>query len=264
MRVQLLHVCAVRGVERIGRVLARHDAHAAPRQREDPHGVDGAQKRLDLAQHLLIAVREDDTAAVEIEQVDRHALQVQRQTAQQLEARKRAGFGKQGVGIVFKLRINLRLRRQQRAVVHGDHVEPQQILAGRGFLIRGKVNAADRRLSGGEAAQNAVPVAALCRVNVGDGAHQPDLCRRACLPDGLSDACGKSCHGFAVHVQPDLPVGVYLARLQEPAHEFLTRQSRLSGPAGIFQHMRPAETAAPVQRGVVMQAEIVLHPQNMR
>ena len=148
--------------------------------------------------------------------------------------------------------------------MHGDHVEPQQILSGGGFLIRGQVDAADGRLPGGKTAQNAVPVAALRRVDVGDGAHQADLCRRACLPDSLSDACGKGRHGLAVHVQPDLPVGVHRARLQDAAHEFLARQLRLSGPAGVFAHMRRAEAAAPAQRIVVMQAEIVLHPQNVR
>jgi len=80
---------------------------------------------------------------------------------------------------------------------------------------------------------------------------------------GPAYALRQARHRPARDVEPDLPVGVHAAGREHAAHEFLARE-RFSRAAGILRHVGRAEAAAPQKRVVVVQAEVVLHPENVR
>ena len=98
-------------------------------------------------------------------------------------------------------------------------------------------------------------------MNVRHGAHQPHLGRGRRLPHGLPDGAGGGEHGFAAHIQPDLAVGVGRSGPEHAPEKFLAGE-RLAGALTVEAHVLLTEAPAPDQRRVVVQAEVVLHPQD--
>ena len=106
-----------------------------------------------------------------------------------------------------------------------------------------------------------MPVPALRRVDIGYGTHQAHLGTGGNRPDGGADGPGGREHGLPGHIQPDLPVGMGLAGLQNPCQEFFPGQL-LAGPLAVDPHVLLTEAAAPDQRVMVVEPEVILHPQN--
>ena len=102
---------------------------------------------------------------------------------------------------------------------------------------------------------------ALQYANSLDGGNQPHLGRGRRLPHGLPDGAGGGEHGFAAHIQPDLAVGVGRSGPEHAPEKFLAGE-RLAGALAVEAHVLLTEAPAPDQRRVVVQAEVVLHPQD--
>ena len=74
-------------------------------------------------------------------------------------------------------------------------------------------------------------------------------------------------HALAAHVQPDPAVRVRRAGAQHAGKERLARERLARGQAralGKTAHVPVAEAPAPRKRGMVVQAEIILHPDRVR
>ena len=259
--IQFLHLLPIPGVQRIGRTLAVENLHALSRSAEHAGGGHGVQEGLDLPEHILVAFLPDDAVAVEVIQVNGNARKIQRQATNQLKPGKPAGLGEQRVGEILQLRIHQGILRNHGPVQHGNHVQIPQIMGRRAFLIAGQMDPVHRALTAGQCVENGMPVPAFRRVNKGNRAHQTHLGVGGNLPHCAGNRPRRAEHSLPCHIQPDLAVRMGLAGLQDTCQEFFPGQF-LTGQLAVTLHMFRAEAAAPNQRIVIVEAEIVLHPQN--
>ena len=250
-------------MEGIGGAFAQEHPHPHPFPAEGPRPLHLVEEGLDLPQHVLIPLLPDDAVAVEVVQVHGHARRVQGQAAQKLEPGKGQGLGEPGEGIVLQLRVYQRIRRQQRPVGHRGHIEAEQILPGNRFRVGGQMDAVHRGLLlPGEGPQQAMPVPPLRRMDVGQGAHEAQPGLRADGVDRTLQLRGNLHQGPAAGVQPDPPVGMGLSRLEDAPNKVLPGHG-MPGHLGIEGHVGLAEASAPHQGRVVVETEVVLHPEDM-